>query len=110
MKKYLLVIEIKDEYIDKYKDIHRNPWRKMLEAIRDSGYTKEVIFFYKNMSIIYLECPDNMTHEECDAILRSTDVCKEWDIKLCPWFASPPTKCEKIFDLEQQLGNGLLPD
>ena len=110
MKKYLVVIEVKPEHAEEYVDIHIHPWREMLEAIREAGYTREAIFFYKNQSIIYLECPDGTTHEECDARLRATDVCKKWDVKLCPWFAAPPVQCEKIFDLEQQLGDGLLPD
>lgn len=110
MKKYLLIIDIKPEHADEYIEIHRNPWREMLEAIKQAGYTKEAIFFYENKSIIYLECPDDLTHEECDAKLRSTEICRKWDNKLCPWFVSPPVKCAKIFDLEQQLGDGLLPD
>lgn len=110
MKKYLCVIKIKPECAKEYVDIHLNPWREMLEAIRDAGYTKEVLFWYENQTIIYLECPDDTNHEECDARLRATDVCKKWDITVCPWFASDGVMCEKIFDLEQQLNGELLPD
>jgi L-rhamnose mutarotase len=107
MKKYLCVIEIKPEYRDEYIAIHKEPWREMLEAIRTAGYTSEAIWYYKDRSIIYLECPDDTTHEECDARLRATDVCKRWDSTVCPWFASDPAMAPKIFDLNQQLNEGL---
>ncbi len=110
MKKYLCVIEIKPEAQKEYVDIHLNPWRDMLLAIREAGYTNEAIFYHKNQSIIYLECPDNTTNEECNARLRATDVCKRWDITVCPWFAAEPVICEKIFDLNQQIDGELLPD
>jgi L-rhamnose mutarotase len=107
MKKYLCVIEIKPECRDEYIAIHKEPWREMLEAIRDAGYVNEAIWYYKDQSIIYLECPDDTTHGECDTRLRATDVCKRWDITVCPWFASDPVTVPKIFDLNQQLGGGL---
>ena len=60
-------------------------------------------FYYKNQSIIYLECPDDKTNEECNAALRATDVCKKWDIMVSQWFVSEPVMCRKIFDLNQQV-------
>ncbi|MDR1292993.1 MAG: L-rhamnose mutarotase [Clostridiales Family XIII bacterium] len=110
MKKYLCVIEIKPECKDEYLAIHKVPWRGMLEAIRDAGYVNGAIWYYKDQSIIYLECPDDVTHEECNARLRATDVCKRWDVTVCPWFASDPAMAPKIFDLNQQLGDGLRED
>ena len=111
MKKYLCIVEIKPEFREEYIALHKNPWREMLEAIRDAGYTKEVIYYYKDQSIIYLECPDDTTHEECDKRLRATDVCKKWDLTVCPWFSTTkPEPMEKIFDLNQQLDGELLPD
>ena len=110
MKKYLLAMEIKPEFEKEYIDIHHNPWREMLEAIKEAGYTKEALFWFKGYSLIYLECPDDTTHEECDARLRATDVCKKWDITVSPWCAAAPITCEKIFDLEQQLEGELKAD
>ena len=110
MKKYLCIIEVKPECCEEYIDIHHHPWPEMLAAIREAGYTNEAIWFYKGQSIIYLECPDDTTHEECDRRLRATDVCRKWDLTVCPWFAAPPVMAEKIFDLNQQLDGELLPD
>ena len=105
-KRYCLIIEVKEPYIEEYIKIHKEPWREMLEAIRDSGIKDEVIYFYKNQSIIFMECED---FEACNLKLRATDVCKRWDEKLVPWFVENGISFpEKIFDLNQQLGGKLL--
>jgi L-rhamnose mutarotase len=103
MRKYLCVIEIKPEFRDAYIAIHQEPWREMLEAIRAAGYVNENIWYYKDQSIIYLETPDDLTHEEADARLRASDVCKRWDMTVCPWFATEPAMAPGIFDLNRQL-------
>ena len=79
----------------------------MLEAIRDAGFTNEVIWYFEDQSIIYLECPD---HDACNAAVRATEVCKRWDIKMAPMFVEGVAMPEKIFDLNQQLAGELLPD
>lgn len=100
MKKYLIVIKVKSQYREQYIKIHQNPWQEMLEAIRDAGFVNEVIWYFEDQSIIYLEAPDQ---DECNARLRATEICKKWDVTVCPWFASDPVIPEKIFDLNQQL-------
>jgi len=110
MKKYLVVAEVKPEHLEEYIDIHINVWPEMLEAIRDAGYVNELIWIYKNQTIIYLECPDDKENDDLNAILRSTDACKRWDIKLGPWFDSDFVICPKVFDLRQQLAGELRED
>jgi len=103
MKKYMIVIEIKPEFEKEYIELHLNPWNEMLSAIQISGFKNEAIFYYKNQSIIYIECDDDTNLEECNSILRATEVCKKWDLLVCDWFANPPVTCDKIFDLNQQI-------
>jgi len=107
MKKYLMIIHVKPECRDEYIDIHKNPWPEMLRAIRDAGFVNEAIWYYNDQSIIYLECPD---HDDCNAKLRATEVCKKWDIMQIPRFIGDPVMPPKIFDLVQQLDGELLPD
>jgi L-rhamnose mutarotase len=107
LKKYLMVIKVKPEMREQYIEIHKNPWRDMLEAIRDAGFVNEAIWYFEDQSIIYLECED---HDACNAKLRATAVCKEWDYEMAPRFAAEPVMPEKIFDLQQQLAGELLPD
>jgi len=107
MKKYCIVISIREEFQDEYIKIHKEAWPEMLKAIREAGFINEVIYYYKNQSIIFLECPDI---NECDVKLRATEVCKKWDETVCPWFKEDPAMPPKIFDLNQQLEGELLPD
>jgi len=105
-KRYCIIIEVKAEHIEEYIKIHKEPWRDMLEAIRDAGIKDEIIYFHKNQSIIFMECDD---FEYSNAKLRATDVCKKWDEKLVPWFEPVEIAFpEKIFDLNQQLEGQLL--
>jgi len=110
MKKYMIVGEIKPEHLQEYIDIHMDPWPEMLEAVHNAGYTNEAIWIYKNQAIIYIECPDDKSHEERNAELRATDICKKWDAMSGPWFESGFVTCPKVFDLAQQLAGELLED
>ena len=107
MKKQLIVIKVKPEHREEYINIHKNPWPEMLEAIRQAGFTNEVIWYFEDQSIIYLECADP---DACNTALRATEICKKWDVTVCPWFAADPVVPEKIFDLNQQLSGGLSQD
>jgi len=107
MKKYLMIIKVKPECRDEYIAIHKNPWKEMLSAIRDAGFYNEAIWYHEDQSIIYLECDD---HDEANARLRATGVCKRWDAEMIPRFDALPVMPEKIFDLNQQLSGELLPD
>lgn len=100
MKRYLMIIKIKPEYREEYTAAHKNPWREMLEAIREAGFVNELIWYFEDLSIIYLECDD---HDACNARLRSTDICRQWDVRMKPYFLAEPVFPEKIFDLNQQL-------
>jgi len=102
MEKLLMVIKVTAEYRKPYKDIHLNPWKEMLEAIKQAGFINEMIWYFEDQSIIYFECEDG-DYEKANERLRQTDVCKKWDTTVGPWFASAPIMPEKIFDLTQML-------
>jgi len=57
MKKYLCIIEIKPEHAKEYVDIHRNPWREMLEAIKQSGHTKFAAFLHDGICLKLYDVP-----------------------------------------------------
>lgn len=107
MKKYLMIIKVKPECRDDYIKIHKNPWKDLLEAIKEAGFVNEVIWYFEDQSIIYLECED---HDVCNVKLRATEVCKKWDVEMMPRFNAEPVFAEKIFDLTQQLEGKLLPN
>ena len=110
MKKYLIVAEVKPEFLQEYIDIHIDPWPEILEAIHEVGYLNELIWIYKNQTIIYLEVPEGKENDELNTLLRATDVCKKWDVTVGPWFETDFVTCPKVFDLNQQLEGELKQD
>ena len=112
MKRYCLVLELKEEFVNDYCDIHRNAWPELLDAIKDNGAQELLIWNYKNLSIVYYEVDDiDKLYEK----LNKLEVTEKWNIAVGPWFkAGLPTDedgkfitCEKIFDLNQQLAGKL---
>ena len=57
-KRYMIVLEIKEEHLKEYCDIHRNPWPELLNAIKSNGAKELVLWNYKNLSIVYYETKD----------------------------------------------------
>lgn len=111
-KRYCLIIEIKDEFVESYSDIHREPWPEILDSIKGAGAKELLIWIYKNFSIVYYECDDlDGLYEK----LGKLDVTKKWNATVGPWFAESPAldgsgsvqTCEKVFDLNQQLAGKL---
>jgi L-rhamnose mutarotase len=108
IKRYCIVIELKNKYIQKYIEIHLNPWQELLKALHDAGVNELLIWNYKNLSIVYYECEDiNIIYK----VLGKLEIVKEWNKIVEPWFDSHVTfdgtidikTCKKIFDLNQQL-------
>lgn len=108
LKRYCFVIELKEEYVENYIKIHKNPWREILEAIDSADVGELLIWSYKNFSIVYYECDDlNRVYKR----LGEMDVVKRWNETVGPWFNAAPVldgsgnvqTCEKIFDIKQQL-------
>ena len=113
-KRYCMVIEIKEEYVDDYVNIHKNAWKELLKTEKSCGIKEELIWIYKNLSIIYIECDDI---NQVFKAIGSDEIEKKWDITVSPWFKEPQSldgseeikTLEKIFDLNQQLEGELEP-
>jgi L-rhamnose mutarotase len=106
-KRYCMVLEIKEEFVKNYKDIHINAWPELLKAERDCGISNELIWIYKNLAILYVECDDI---KETYKKVGFNETEKKWDETVTPWFKNIKIfedlnkipVLEKIFDLNQQ--------
>jgi L-rhamnose mutarotase len=113
-KRYILVNEIKPEYLDAYVEahvhMHEGPWKEQLQVLRRAGATECISYLYKNLSILIYECEDI---DESFAALGRDPVRSAWEEFTQPMFANSPkfdgsahvTGLSKIFDLNQQLDN-----
>jgi L-rhamnose mutarotase len=100
MNQYLEIIEIKPEYLRDYIELHKHVWPQLLDAEKEAGIHKEVIFIHKNFSVIYSECEN---YAESDKKLRSTEICKKWDALVKPWFTGESVFPLKVYDLTEQI-------
>ena len=118
MAKYCIVGEVKQENLDEYKklhrEIHKGPYRELLNVIKNSGVKEEAVFVYKNMVIIFYEAEDL---DRCYEKQSGAEVAKRWNALMGPMFASSyefnvseklPV-LEKVFDLNEQLEGRLNP-
>ena len=117
MNSYIMVFELKPEFIDNYRRMHNTchlaEYKDMLDAIKSSGCKEMKTFLFKNYSILYVECDDEI--DVMFSKLGKTDANIKWQKVTDPWFAEPSVDesqgesnpVEKIFDLQQQLNGEL---
>ena len=107
-KRYCFIIEINEDQIDDYVEIHRNPWPETLADLKKAGADELIIYRYKNFSILFYECKDiNEFYKKWG----ETETCKKWNHRLRNAYKISPCidgtddveTLEKIFDLNQQL-------
>lgn len=113
MNKYYAAIEIAQDKVKDYADIHKNCWPELLEAMKDCGMENLTIHMYKNIAFLEYECGD------LDAFYEKygqQEVTKKWNAIVIPWLEEAPTldgsgsvaTLEKVFDSKYQLENGPL--
>ena len=106
MKRYCFIIELKEECVAEYIELHKNAWPEMLRAIDVSGANEEIIYRYENVSIVFFSCEDEIS--EVFRRLGENDVVDKWNATVGPWFKKAGvTYLEKIFDLRQQLDGNM---
>ncbi|MCL5073200.1 MAG: L-rhamnose mutarotase [Actinobacteria bacterium] len=111
-KRYCMVLEIKEECVNDYVNIHKNAWAELLKAEKVCGIKEELIWIYKNLSILFIECDDI---DQVFKAIEANEIERKWDIKVRPWFKNSQVldaskkieALEKIFDLNQQLNGDL---
>jgi L-rhamnose mutarotase len=112
MGKYCIVGEIKQEYLEEYKKLHREihmgPYRALLTVIKDSGVKEEAVFMHGNLAIVFFEADDI---DRCYEKQGVSGIAKQWNNLMAPMFSSSyefnsseklPV-LEKVFDLNEQL-------
>jgi L-rhamnose mutarotase len=75
---------VKQDKIEEYKEVHRNVWPEMLEALRSTGWRNYSLFLREDGILIgYLET------ENFDAALEGMsklDVNRRWQEAMVPYF------------------------
>lgn len=99
---------IKKNKKDEYIKAHKNCWPELLEAHKDSGIEREIIWIYGDDILIYIMAEN---FSRAIAKLEKIDVFKDWITKIKPLMSKMQdysgkakiVKLDKVFDLEEQL-------
>ena len=108
MQHILFKQKVKTERRDEYIEAHRNSWPELLEALKESGVEREIIWMDGDYIFIYVMA------EDFDGAIdnqKKTDVFQKWIEKMTPLLAEIQDYSdegrvqglEKVFDLEVQL-------
>lgn len=114
MGKYCLYLELKPEYVEQYIERHKKLHEideGLLRTLREAGVEEEVIFIYKNTSLIFLETDDLDKFYEYQK--RYSEEKGEWRPEEAQKMLKTPVtnaagefefpSLEKVFDLNEQL-------
>lgn len=104
----MFIQRLKKESIAEYIDYHKNAWTDLLKALRDSGIKEEIIWLYKDLTLIYISAEN---FDESISEVTKMEVFKKWGEIMQNLFAEAPDyskdvkieRLEKIFDLNEQL-------
>lgn len=112
MNRYCFVIEINEDQVDDYINVHKTAWKETLEGLKAAGAKELLIYNYKNFSILFWEAEDL---NEVYRLWGANETCAKWNDRLKKTYKITPSidgsddveTCEKIFDLNQQLAGKL---
>ena len=104
----LFMQKVKPGKMDEYKNAHSNVWPELLDAIKESGIERELIWILGDNIYIYMMSRD---FESAMARLGEREIFKKWLEKMGPLLDEMQDysekgniiTLEKVFDLEKHL-------
>lgn len=115
-KRYMMINEIKPEYMDEYvkshETMHEGLWKEQLDALQKAGAKECICYMHGNLAILLYECDDI---DESFSALGKDPRREAWEKYTQPMFAGQPKfdgsaqvpLIKKIFDMKQQLNGEL---
>ena len=108
MEHILFVQEVNPDKKDEYIDAHRDAPKDLLEAIKESGIEREMIWLHGNNIYIYMMTEN---FDRAMSTLAEKQAFKDWLVKMEPLLAMMQDysgegniiRLDKVFDLEKQL-------
>ncbi len=104
----LFMQKVKTGKMDEYKETHKNVWPELLEAIKDCGIEREIIWMHGDNIFIYMM---SKNFESAMAKLGEREIFKKWLQKMEDLLDEMQDysgegniiTLENVFDLEKQL-------
>ncbi|MEN3185663.1 MAG: L-rhamnose mutarotase [Atribacterota bacterium] len=77
MKRYGMVIRVKPEKLEEYKQLHANPWEGVLKTIKECNIQNYSIFYHDGYLFGYFEYTGD-NYEEDMKKMAADPITQEW--------------------------------
>ena len=107
MRRVGFILKVKKEFIEAYKEHHRNVWADMQAALQDCGWHNYSLFLRDDGLLFgYFETPESL--QAAQAAMAQTEVNARWQDVMSPYFEIPEgahpdemfIELEEIFHLD----------
>ncbi len=84
MQRICFRLQIDPDLLDRYRQLHRDVWPEMREALSKAGWHNYSLFLEPDGTLIgYLECED---FDLAKKMMEATDVNKRWQASMSQFF------------------------
>ena len=87
MQRVGFLLKVKSDRLDEYKEIHRNVWPEMQQALSESGWYNYTLFLREDGLLFgYFETPHDF--DTARALMDEKEVNERWQSMMAPFFES----------------------
>jgi L-rhamnose mutarotase len=100
MKRVGFQFKIRQDRLAEYKELHKQVWSEMLQALRESGWHNYSLFMREDGLIFgYFETEESL--EAAQAKMAATDVNTRWQDFMAPFTDADVRPDESFVELEE---------
>lgn len=91
MNRIGFMLKVKQDKIEEYKEIHKEVWPEMLEALSESGWHNYSLFMRDDGWLFgYFESPHDFHTSR--ALMAEKEINTRWQTMMAPFFEPPPDR------------------
>ena len=92
--------KIREDKIEEYKDIHKNVWQEMLDALHDAGWHNYTLFLRVD-GVVFGYFESEYSLSEAQARMAEKDVNSRWQKFMAPFTEEDTRPDENFLELEE---------
>jgi len=88
MQRVAFILKVRNDRLDEYKQIHKEVWPEMLQALSEAGWHNYSLFMREDGLLFgYFETPHDF--ETARALMADKAINDRWQSMMAPFFESP---------------------
>ena len=102
MKRIGVILKVKQDKINEYREAHKNVWQEMKEALQRQGWHNYTLFLKKDGTLFgYFETP--VDFQTALKGMKTEPINEKWQKAMAPYFETMDGKRadESMFELEE---------